>query len=146
MKRLIVALALLAGTAASARAQAITPVLDPYLRIQESLAADKTDKVKADAGALADAAAKLTDGKEIVDAARQLEGAADIKAARSAFGKLSEAVIKYGDTHKGAVPDDLRVAYCPMADRSWLQKSDQIANPYFGSAMLKCGEIKKKKS
>jgi hypothetical protein len=34
-----------------------------------------------------------------------------------------------------------RVAYCPMAKKPWLQDSEEIANPYYGSKMLRCGEI-----
>jgi Cu(I)/Ag(I) efflux system membrane fusion protein len=40
--------------------------------------------------------------------------------------------------------EDLRKAYCPMAfdgeGAFWLQKEEIIFNPYFGSAMLHCGE------
>ncbi len=36
--------------------------------------------------------------------------------------------------------------YCPMADDNngalWLSKEENILNPYFGKAMLKCGEVK----
>ena len=36
------------------------------------------------------------------------------------------------------------VQRCPMADSNkgadWLSKKKEIKNPYFGSAMLKCGE------
>jgi hypothetical protein len=30
-----------------------------------------------------------------------------------------------------------------MVQRSWLQKDEKISNPYYGSAMLTCGEFKK---
>ena len=32
--------------------------------------------------------------------------------------------------------------YCPMKKASWLTKEQSIRNPYYGSAMLTCGEIK----
>ena len=32
--------------------------------------------------------------------------------------------------------------YCPMAKASWLQAGKKIKNPYFGQAMLTCGELK----
>lgn len=36
--------------------------------------------------------------------------------------------------------------YCPMADDNngayWLSESNKVLNPYFGSSMLNCGEIK----
>ena len=36
--------------------------------------------------------------------------------------------------------------FCPMADNNngayWLSKEEKVINPYFGSAMLTCGEVK----
>jgi len=32
--------------------------------------------------------------------------------------------------------------YCPMKKAYWLSESIQIKNPYFGSKMLTCGEVK----
>lgn len=32
--------------------------------------------------------------------------------------------------------------YCPMKKASWLSKSKDIKNPYFGSKMLTCGSVK----
>ena len=37
---------------------------------------------------------------------------------------------------------DVKLAYCPMADKPWLQKDKDIKNPYYGSAMLTCGSFK----
>jgi Cu(I)/Ag(I) efflux system membrane fusion protein len=38
--------------------------------------------------------------------------------------------------------------YCPMAFKNkgafWLSNSEEVLNPYFGSEMLHCGEIKEK--
>ncbi|RYG53246.1 MAG: DUF3347 domain-containing protein [Chitinophagaceae bacterium] len=33
--------------------------------------------------------------------------------------------------------------YCPMAKASWLSNENEIRNPYYGTAMLTCGEVKK---
>jgi Cu(I)/Ag(I) efflux system membrane fusion protein len=45
-----------------------------------------------------------------------------------------------------ALPTPTYVAYCPMADSDqgayWLSAEPGIRNPYFGAAMLKCGEVK----
>ncbi len=38
----------------------------------------------------------------------------------------------------------LVVAHCPMKNADWLQQDETIANPYFGSAMLGCGEVNRK--
>ncbi len=41
----------------------------------------------------------------------------------------------------------LYLEYCPMADDNkgeyWLSDKEEIANPYFGQQMPKCGEVKK---
>lgn len=40
----------------------------------------------------------------------------------------------------------LFVQFCPMADNNngafWISKEEQVLNPYFGDAMLKCGTVK----
>ncbi len=43
----------------------------------------------------------------------------------------------------GGSVGDVKKAYCRMVKKFWLQKGDQIANPYYGSSMLRCGEFKK---
>jgi len=40
-----------------------------------------------------------------------------------------------------ATSKNLTVAYCPMKKAHWLQHGLKIANPYFGSQMLDCGEV-----
>ncbi|WP_411767808.1 efflux RND transporter periplasmic adaptor subunit [Winogradskyella sp. A3E31] len=44
------------------------------------------------------------------------------------------------------VDDKLFVQFCPMADNNngayWLSKEEKVINPYFGDAMLTCGEVK----
>jgi hypothetical protein len=142
VKTMLMAFAVVAA-AAVADAQVITAVLDPYLKVHAALAQDKIDK--ADASAIVTEAAKLgDDGKAIASAARELEAAADIKTARKAFGDLSEALIAYDGKHKGSVPADLKLAYCPMQDRSWYQKGDTVANPFYGKEMPTCGQFKKR--
>ena len=92
------------------------------------VAPDKADAAKA---ALPDVAA----------AARRTASAGDIKAARAAFGDLSDAMVKVRASAVGWRP---AVAYCPMADKSWLQPLGEIGNPYYGSSMLRCGTFKEK--
>ena len=74
-----------------------------------------------------------TEGAAIVKAAKAMEDAADLKTAREAFGALSDAVIAAGTAEGWKDIPDLRVAYCPMVKKSWLQKDDVIKNPYYGS-------------
>ena len=40
-------------------------------------------------------------------------------------------------------PRTLTVAYCPMKKAEWLQEGDTISNPYFGTSMPDCGEVRR---
>ena len=133
-------------------------VVENYLTIQSALAGDTLEGVAVAAGVISENVAALaadfdarragTDdaSAEIVTAllpdldkaARSLVTARSVKAARSAFGDLSTAMIGYRDHVAGVVP---HVAYCPMAKKSWLQNGKTIMNPYYGSSMLHCGSI-----
>jgi predicted RNA methylase len=118
-----------------------TAVVTPYLRIHAALAADTIETVKADATLLAAEAAELGDaGRAVAVAAKALAGAADLEAARAAFMTLSEALVTAAGE---ALPPGVRVAYCPMVKKPWLQRGDTIQNPYFGSKMPTCGYFKK---
>lgn len=120
----------------------VSAVVDPYLRIQETLAGDKTTGVRDQASAIVAAAGKLGKPAEgIVAAARQLRVAGNLDAARESFFALSTALFKYADATRTALGPEVRRAYCPMEKKSWAQKDGQIANPYAGSRMLRCGEF-----
>ncbi|MCL4811089.1 MAG: DUF3347 domain-containing protein [Vicinamibacteraceae bacterium] len=136
----VCAAALGAATLAADFAQS---VVEPYLRIQTALAADRMDGVKADAAAIAKAAGAMGPrGATIAGAARELRSAGSVAGAREAFGKLSDALIAYGTVNKGSLGPATRKAYCPMEKQYWLQKGTTIANPYAGKRMLRCGEFK----
>jgi membrane fusion protein, copper/silver efflux system len=131
--------------AATARAgEPITALLDPYFKIQSQLTADKTDGISADAAAIATHAQAIGDpGKNIVAAAEALAKTTSLDAARTAFAKLSDAVIAYAEQTKTNPGDGVNAMYCPMVKKSWLQKGDKVRNPYLGSSMPSCGEKKK---
>ena len=109
----------------------------PYLHIQLALANDSLDRVADAARTIAEEAAKMGGAAQAIGTAAQAVGAAsDITTARAAFGPLSDALIAYGeDVGFG----DLKVAYCPMASKSWVQEAGALRNPFYGSAMLDCG-------
>jgi hypothetical protein len=126
-------------------AQNLDRLIDPYLRIHANLAGDKVEGVSADAKLLAAEAGKLGDvGSSLAAAARELTAATDLKAARAAFGKVSEALLDYAARTKQALGAGVNIVYCPMAKQRWVQRGDQIANPYYGSQMLRCGELQKR--
>jgi hypothetical protein len=81
-------------------------------------------------------------GATIARAASDLENQTTLAEARADFGNVNDAVIAY--LHAGGLsPGGVRIAYCPMARRSWLQRDGAINNPYFGSRMLDCGAFTK---
>ena len=124
--------------------EALKAVVASYLEIHAQLTADKIDQVEAPARVLASRAAEMgAVGEPIAKAANALAEAADLKAARDAFAALSDAVIAAGNAEDWKDVGEVKLAYCPMAKRSWLQKDQaQIRNPYYGSQMLTCGEFK----
>ena len=129
-----------------ASAAAMAGVIDPYLRVQAKLAADTIEGVGAEAASVAAASAKLgPQGAPVATAARALQGATTIDAARDAFSNLTTALFAYADSTKTELGPDVRRTYCPMEKKSWAQKNGQIANPYAGKRMLRCGVFTDKK-
>ncbi len=145
MKNRILLFVLAIGLSASAALAAELPkaLIDPYLQIQAALASDKFDEVALQAKAIEVAATALGgDADKLVASAKKLGGAKDIAAARTAFGELSEALIAYAEKTKSELGADVKVAYCPMVNKPWLQKDKDIKNPYYGASMLTCGSFK----
>ena len=136
MRVTVIAFAIL-FVGATAYAELADSIVAPYLHIQLALANDSTDGVTDAAASIADEAEKLGDAASmIVATAQSMAAATDIRTARAAFGPLSDALIKYGeDVGFG----ELKVAYCPMVQKSWVQEDGDILNPFYGSAMLNCG-------
>jgi Cu(I)/Ag(I) efflux system membrane fusion protein len=118
-------------------------VVDPYLRIHQELAVDAFDNVRQNAGEIATAASALgAPAAKIDTAALQLAAAGDLAQARDRFGVLSDAIVTYMKASHAAAPQDVRTAFCPMAQRPWLQKGGTLANPYYGTSMPTCGEFR----
>ena len=112
------------------------PALVHYVAAQEALAADDLDQARQALQGLVQSASPT-----LKPLAEKAASAAGLAAVRVAFKPLSEEVMK------GQIPEGYVVAYCPMADGEkgahWVQKDQpQIANPYFGASMLRCGEFK----
>jgi hypothetical protein len=135
--------ALFLAVPAAHAAEVPKPLLDAYLQIQSDLASDKMDSVAAQASAIQTASATLgADAEALTAASKKLEGAKDIAAARTAFGEVSEALVAYAEKTKSDLGADVRVAFCPMVRKPWLQKDKEIKNPYYGKSMLSCGSFR----
>lgn len=139
-------LALLLSTMAVPALAAELPaaLVEAYLSAQTALTNDSLKELPAAAKAIETAATPIgAAAQPVVDGARKLGVAKDLAAARTAFGDLSTALLSYAEKSGSTLPADLHIAYCPMADKDWIQKGTDIKNPYYGSAMLTCGSIKK---
>ncbi|MCY4658871.1 MAG: metal transporter [Acidobacteria bacterium] len=141
MKKLFLAGLLTVAVSAPAAAEPADELAAPYLHIQVALANDSVDGVAAAAASISAAAAALgAAGAAIAASAQALAAAQDLRTARAVFGPLSDAFIAYGEE---VGYGELRVAYCPMVDKSWVQAAGGIRNPFYGSQMLTCGEFTK---
>ena len=134
---------LVLGSAGLRASEALKAIVESYLEIHAQLATDKLDGVKAPALALGTRAAEMGEkGAAMAKAAKTVADVSDLKAARDAFGPLSDAVLAAAKA-EGYKDLSVKIAYCPMVRQSWLQKDEKIRNPYYGSTMLECGEFKK---
>ena len=68
----------------------------------------------------------------------------DIKAAREDFAKLSTAVTDLARANNLQQTAKLHMFECPMAPAvgkgRWMQRTAELKNPFFGKAMLTCGQ------
>jgi Cu(I)/Ag(I) efflux system membrane fusion protein len=135
----------------------LAPIFIAYFESADNLSRDDLSSVKKSLEALSVAIDKAESDKSndamwksitagLGDALlhrRHIESLAD---ARGIFEKASAQIIRLAKMYPGAAQETRYIAFCPMAfdgkGAYWLQKHDVIANPYFGPAMLKCGEIK----
>lgn len=82
--------------------------------------------------------------KEIKSSANSISKTSNIKAQRDHFKHLSSHLINAVQLF--GVNEKVYVEFCPMADNNngayWLSKEEKVINPYFGEAMLTCGEVK----
>ena len=140
MFRIAAITAVLVAVAVPGSAAVADGLAAPDLPIQVALANDSTDGVAEAARAIAAEAAGMGEPAAVIGAAAEaLAATTDLQSARDAFGPLSDALIVYGrDVGFG----ELRLAYCPMVDKEWLQATSEIRNPFYGSMMLTCGEFR----
>jgi membrane fusion protein, copper/silver efflux system len=132
------------GASALQASDAMKAIVGSYLEIYAQLATDKIDSIKTPATALATRAAGLGEGGAgMAKAAKAVADAPDLKAARDAFGVLSDAVVAAAKADGWKELGEVKLAYCPMVRHPWLQKEEKIRNPYYGNAMPECGEFKK---
>ena len=134
-------------------------VLNEYIKLKDALVKDDSNNAmeeskklvgnlsKVDMKLLMDKEAHnhwMTLEKEIKTAAISISNTSDIKEQRNNFKSLSLHLAK--TIQLFGVNENVYYQFCPMADDNngayWLSKEQNVINPYFGDAMLTCGEVK----
>lgn len=125
-------------------------VVAEYLQIQTSLAADSTEGVADALRRIEELARRLDPAKaavehrehyenipeRIISACGMFSDPTDISSTREAFQELSKPISMWVSMAK---PDGKHVMYCSMKKAGWVQQGSEVANPYYGAAMLRCG-------
>jgi Cu(I)/Ag(I) efflux system membrane fusion protein len=119
-------------------------LLSPYLAMQSALASDALDTAKAHAKDMMKVAGHSGALPELL---HNILAAATLEAFRKPyFETLSNAMIAAVKANPDAFAGGLYLMHCPMVyeDRGadWLQSDQKLMNPYYGSMMLHCGELK----
>ena len=123
-------------------------ILMDYMKIKDALVASDNEKVSLLAkNFLNDLKNEMNPSSEVLsEAVGSLSNALDLDTQRQAFKSVTEDLtqwIKASNTQ-----ETLFVQFCPMAFKgqgaTWLSRSEEIKNPYFGAMMLNCGRIDEK--
>lgn len=138
--------------------QQLKQVYDNYINLKDALVEDNSEQATSDAKKIISSFRKInmelltgeahkqwmTLEGHIQSSANSISKSSEIKTQRDYFKQLSVHLIKAVQLF--GVNEKVYVEFCPMADNNngayWLSKEEQILNPYFGDAMLKCGEVK----
>jgi Cu(I)/Ag(I) efflux system membrane fusion protein len=124
----------------------VDSLIPGYISLQEALAQDNLDAAKAAASELLRTTVHHGPKfSEFTVPASRLAKASDLKTARAQFLEVSMEMQDLIDHVGTSNKVSLYEAHCPMAfggkGASWLQDSQQVNNPYYGSMMLRCGSI-----
>lgn len=129
------------NSAARFENDALNMAYSHYLQIKDALVSSDLDVAKKEAMELQNALEDVKNSSGAMEAASNLVGADGLDQQRKAFSTLSAEMtrlVKAGKLLQGT----LYLEYCPMADAFWLSNDKEIANPYFGDKMLRCGSVK----
>ncbi|MEQ9261892.1 MAG: efflux RND transporter periplasmic adaptor subunit [Owenweeksia sp.] len=138
--------------------KSLRPLYTTYLDFKNALVADQLVEAKQYGGQLATAIEKvdmalftgaahnawMEYSRTLKKALEHLPHFKSMEEIRGAFQQVSEGMI---NLTRSFTPFDtpLYIQHCPMADSNkgadWLSIKAEIKNPYFGEAMLTCGEI-----
>jgi len=140
--------AIISISAQSKKDAQVSKLYQNYIAIKSALASDDADKTSKAATEFIKTASSI-DYKVVSEGnlntlkkdATAISDARTITAQRETFFNLSDNMIALTKEFKLS-DNPIYVQYCPMADGSWLSDEKKIVNPYYGSSMLSCGNVK----
>ena len=152
MKKVFLLVALLAAAfiqkaAAQDSTQQLSQLLTQYYNIKDALVAGNSNAASAKASEFIKIANSIdykliSEGNinALLKDATPISETKDIKKQRERFANLSNNMVALAKTVKlGDQP--IYQAYCPMKKANWLSNDKAIKNPYYGNAMLTCGQV-----
>lgn len=144
---LLIAFIVLLGIVSPLFAEGSSPALDSalqeYFKVGKLLSDDTLKGVPQAATTLMDIVQKNTPSffpETLPGKVKLLVEAKDLDSARLAFKDVSDILIETLRTKK-IKTGKYFVLTCPMAQASWIQPDKEVRNPYYGSAMLLCGDV-----
>lgn len=134
-------------------------VFDDYILLKDALVNDNSDEAQTTAKKIGEHLAQvdmkllkdetahnhwMTIQVELKSAANAIESDSEIATQREHFRRLSANMI--GSVKIFGIDQKVYIEFCSMANNEkgayWLSLEREIRNPYYGAAMLKCGEVK----
>jgi Protein of unknown function (DUF3347) len=132
----------------------ISEIIDSYLQIKNALVSD--DKDGAAKGASVMLMAFLNFDMSQLSGAQHKEYMEIYESAKEQAEHIVKSPIDHQREHFETMSTDvndlitllgtdktLYVDYCPMKKVSWLSETEEIKNPFYGTKMMTCGNIKK---
>ncbi|SFZ94778.1 Protein of unknown function [Flaviramulus basaltis] len=133
---------------------ATSAIIDAYFQIKNALVTDSKENAAKGGTALLAAFSKF-DMKTLTDGTRQ-EYMEIAESAKEQAEHIVENPIDHQREHFETLSTDINdlitllgtdktlyLDYCPMKKVSWLSETKDIKNPFYGSEMLTCGNVKK---
>lgn len=134
--------------------KAFQPSIKAYLELKDALVQSDTKLSAEKSKAFRKALEKLTIPQRqeadlywavLHKTSKSINENTPIERHRKSFQVISNHIIELVQNFKN-LEEQLTVQFCPMADNNkgayWISDEEQIRNPYFGDAMLTCGEVK----
>lgn len=138
--------------------QSVTSIIDNYLALKNALAEDDAKKAANSGKMLFDAFGKFNLSSQSASQQKELKDILDDAKEHAEHISLSSGDIEHQREHFEILGTDIKdmivitgadrnlyQIYCPMYNDGkggkWLNESKEVKNPFFGSKMLKCGNV-----